>query len=120
MSLKHCKAKVGVGRKNCSHGSSVSLSADPRRAPRPDPRAGPRPDPRPKISGPHGPDIFGLGSGLGPALGSGLGARLGSAPRLTLLPRLQFFLPTPPFALQCIPLPPHRLCGDRVISGQGY
>ena len=44
-----------------------------------------------------------LGSGLGPALGSGLGARLGSAPRLTLLPRLQFFLPTPPFALQCIP-----------------
>ena len=103
MSLKHCKAKVGVGRKNCSHGSSVSLGADPRRAPRPDPRAGPRPDPRPKISGPNGPEIFGLGSGLGPALGSGLGARLGSAPRLTLLPRLQFFLPTPPFALQCIP-----------------
>ena len=76
MSLKHCKAKVGLMRKNCSHGSSVSLGADPRRAPRPDPRAGPRPDPRPKISGPHGPDIFGLGSGLG--------ARLGSAPWLTL------------------------------------
>jgi len=52
MSLKHCKVKVGVGRKNCSHGSSVSLSADP---------------------------------------------------RLTLLPGMQFFLPTPPFALQCIP-----------------
>ena len=73
MSLKHCMAKVVRG----------------------------RPDPRPKISGPNGPEIFGLGSGLGPALGSGLGARLGSAPRLTLLPRLQFFLPTPPFALQC-------------------
>ena len=58
---------------------------------------------RAKISGPNGPEIFGLGSGLGPALGSGLGARLGSAPRLTLLPWLQFFLPTPPFALQCIP-----------------
>ena len=88
MSLKHCKAKVGVGRKNCSHGSSVSRGADPRRAPRPDPRAGPRPDPRQKISGPLVPEIFGRGSGR---------------PWLTLLPRLQFFLPTPPFALQCIP-----------------
>ena len=48
----HCKAKGGVGRKNCSLGSGVSRGADPRRAPRPDPRAGPRPDPRPKISGP--------------------------------------------------------------------
>ena len=51
----HCKAKGGVGRKNCSLGSSVSRGADPRRAPRPDLRAGPRPDPRPKIYGPLGP-----------------------------------------------------------------
>ena len=49
----HCKAKGGVGRKNCSLGSSVSR---------------------------------------------------GSAPRLTLLPWLQFFLPTPTFALQCFRL----------------
>ena len=98
---EHCKAKGGVGRKNCSLGSSVSRGADPRRAPRPDPRAGPRPDPRPKISGPLGPEIFGRGSGRGPARGSGRGARRGSAPRLTLLPWLQFFLPTPTFALQC-------------------
>ena len=100
----HCKAKGGVGRKNCSLGSSVSRGADPRRAPRPDPRAGPRPDPRPKISGPLGPEIFGRGSGRGPARGSGRGARRGSAPRLTLLPWLQFFLPTPTFALQCFRL----------------
>ena len=100
----HCKAKGGVGRKNCSLGSSVSRGADPRRAPRPDPRAGPRPDPRPKISGPLGPEIFGRGSGRGPARGSGRGARRGSALRLTLLPWLQFFLPTPTFALQCFRL----------------
>ena len=47
---EHCKAKGGVGRKNCSLGSGVSR---------------------------------------------------GIAPRLTLLPWLQFFLPTPTFALQC-------------------
>ena len=110
----HCKAKGGVGRKNCSLGSSVSRGADPRRAPRPDPRAGPRPDPRPKISGPLGPEIFGRGSGRGPARGSGRGARRGSAPRLTLLPWLQFFLPTPTFALQC-----YRLISTIQLQGSG-
>ena len=60
---EHCKAKGGVGRKNCSLGSGVSR---------------------------------------------------GSAPRLTLLPWLQFFLPTPTFALQC-----YRLISTIQLQGSG-
>ena len=44
-----------------------------------------------------------LGRILGPALGSGLGSALEWLPRLKLLPRLQFFLRTLPFASKCIP-----------------
>ena len=60
---EHCKAKGGVGWKNCSLGSGVSR---------------------------------------------------GSAPRLTPLPWLQFFLPTPTFALQC-----YRLISTIQLQGSG-
>ena len=47
MSLKHCKAKVGLGRKNCSDGSSAQrfLAEDPAEDLPEDPAEEPASDP---------------------------------------------------------------------------